>query len=73
MSVEQAEFAKWREVSGNGVVVTMELEVTVVIGHVKLQPSRPGYVWLWWDDGEGMEIEEAKLATCLEEFYREHF
>jgi len=51
----------------------MNLDVSLTIGHIKLAPSREGYVWLWWDDGEGMEIEESKLAACLEAFYRENF
>lgn len=55
---------------------TMDLEVdfNLKIGKVRLEPSRAGYVWLYWDDTyEGMEIEESKLAACLETFYRENF
>lgn len=52
----------------------MELEVRVTIGRMVIEPARDGYVWLTWvDDGEGMEVEEAKLAAALETFYREHF
>ena len=53
----------------------MEIEVRVVIGRMVIEPGRrDGYVWLTWaDDGEGMEAEEAKLAACLEQFYRENF
>lgn len=46
----------------------------IVVGRMVIQPSREGYVWLTWvDDGEGMEVQEEKLAACLEQFYRENF
>lgn len=52
----------------------MEVEVRMSIGRMVIEPAREGYVWLTWvDDGEGMEVEEAKLAACLEAFYRENF
>lgn len=52
----------------------MDLEVTLKIGEVRIEPSREGYVWLYWGHSfEGMEIEESKLAACLEEFYRDNF
>lgn len=53
----------------------VKIECHIVIGNVVIEPSvREGYVWLTWaDDGEGMEVEEAKLAACLEVFYHENF
>lgn len=52
----------------------MQVEVRVSIGRMVIEPARDGYVWLTWiDDGEGMEVEEEKLAACLEAFYRENF
>lgn len=53
----------------------MQIEVRVTIGRMTLEPAqRDGYVWMSWsDDGEGMEVEESKLAAWLEEFYRENF
>lgn len=39
-----------------------------------IEASRQGYVWLTWvDDGEGMEVEESKLAAYLEKYYAENF
>lgn len=53
----------------------MEIEVRVTIGGMTIEPAqREGYVWMSWaTDGEGMEVEEAKLEAWLQEFYREHF
>jgi hypothetical protein len=39
-----------------------------------IEPSRPGYVWVTRVlDGEGMEIEEAKLKAALDKFYEDNF
>jgi hypothetical protein len=51
----------------------IELRPRVIIGGFEIMPSREGYVWLCRADGEGGEFEEAKLAACLEDFYRENF
>lgn len=51
----------------------VELDIHITVGKVELAPSRPGFVWLLWQGGEGMEIAEEKLAECLERFYRENF
>jgi hypothetical protein len=51
----------------------VEVDIQVTVGKIKLAPSRPGFVWLLWEGGEGMEVEESKLTECLEAFYREHF
>jgi hypothetical protein len=53
--------------------VKVEVEIHVTVGKVELAPSRPGYVWMLWEGGEGMEVAEDKLAACLEAFYRENF
>lgn len=52
----------------------MEISAAIQIGQVTIEPGdRDGYLWISWSDGEGMEIEEAKLADCLESFYHENF
>lgn len=54
----------------------MELDVKfqLVIGKMVIAPSSAGKVWLTWvDSAEGMEIEESKLAACLEKFYVDNF
>lgn len=51
----------------------LDVQVKLTIGKVTIEPSREGYVWLYWSDGKGMEIEESKLADCLEDFYYENF
>lgn len=51
----------------------MIAQVTIEIGDLVLEPSRDGWVWLSRKDGEGMEVEESKLAACLEAFYAENF
>jgi len=53
-------------------------EEDVTIGRMVISPFRrkdmEGKVWITWtDSAEGMEIEESKLAECLEKFYGEHF
>lgn len=49
------------------------VDTRIVIGELELQPSRPGYFWLCYLDGEGMEVEEEKLADLLLKFYQENF
>lgn len=52
----------------------MIVHAHIEIGDLVIEPSqREGYVWLSRQDGEGMEIEEAKLAACLERFYVENY
>lgn len=52
----------------------LDVKFQLVIGRMVIAPSSEGKVWLTWvDSAEGMEIEESKLATCLERFYSENF
>jgi hypothetical protein len=52
----------------------MLIEVRIVIGEYTIEPAqREGYVWMSHESGEGMEVEEAKLAEALAAFYAEHF
>jgi hypothetical protein len=52
----------------------MLIEVRIVIGEYTIEPSeREDHVWISHKSGEGMEIEEAKLAEALAAFYAEHF
>jgi hypothetical protein len=46
----------------------------VWIGEYAIRPSeRAGMIWMEHESGEGMEIEEAKLAEALKAFYSENF
>lgn len=55
----------------------MEVEIhndRVWIGEFGISPSkRDGMIWMEHESGEGMEVEEAKLAAALAAFYAEHF
>ena len=33
----------------------------------------PGYVWMYHESGEGMEVPEAVLKAALDKFYAENF
>jgi len=50
------------------------IEARIVIGEYSLEPSnREGMLWMMHESGEGMEIEEAKLAETLKQFYSDNF
>jgi hypothetical protein len=55
-------------------LMDLDVRFQLVIGRMVIAPASEGKVWLTWvDSGEGMEIEEAKLAACLEQFYADNF
>ena len=52
----------------------MQIEVRMTIGEYTIEPSsREGFVWMSHESGEGMEVEEAKLAEALRAFYAANF
>lgn len=51
----------------------INLNFRVTIGGIEISPGTNGYLWMSGKDGEGMQVEESKLADCLQQFYKDNF